>query len=174
MAALVVLDHAAQAQAGHLRRIEAQADDAAAVADQLRHHRHIDQLGRGDQVGLVLALGIVADQHRPAPSQGGQRVAHPLGSRGAGRGFVGRMKSRIHETLQVRVEGAFQGKRRRRDLAAAAATWSSFIRTVTVGSGIAPDLLTPRACRPRGARGLELIAPTAGGEFHPALKTPRC
>jgi hypothetical protein len=60
------------------------------------------------------------------------------------------------------VEGAFQGKRLRRDLAAAAATWSSFIRSVTVGSGIEPDLLTPRL-ETLGARGLELsLLPPVG------------
>jgi len=31
---------------------------------------------------------------------------------------------------------------------------SSPIRTVTVGSGISPDLLTPKVLRPMGARGL--------------------
>ena len=45
-----------------------------------------------------------------------------------------------------------------------------FIRTMTVGSGISPDLLTPN--RPKtgsGARGLpESHRDTAGGEFHPA------
>ena len=56
----------------------------------------------------------------------------------------------------------------------------SFIRTVTVGSGIAPDLLTLRGGSsrrrngPAGARGL--LQPcgateTAGGEFRPALRT---
>jgi hypothetical protein len=53
---------------------------------------------------------------------------------------------------------------------------SSFIRTVTVGSGIGPDLLTLRCTG--GARGLvraalAAFAPTAGGELHPALKTLR-
>jgi hypothetical protein len=61
---------------------------------------------------------------------------------------------------------------------------SSSIRTLTVGSGFAPDLLTPRA-RGRHHR-TEMLARalagsqaspfgagrhTAGGEFHPALKT---
>jgi hypothetical protein len=49
-------------------------------------------------------------------------------------------------------------------------TPSSFIRTVTVGSGIGPDLLTSRWTG--SARGLvSLRKPTAGGEFRPALKT---
>jgi hypothetical protein len=40
---------------------------------------------------------------------------------------------------------------------------SSFIRTLTVGPGISPDLLTLH---------LQALAGyTAGGEFHPALKT---
>ena len=51
-------------------------------------------------------------------------------------------------------------------------TFSS-IRTVTVGSGIAPDLLTlpGGGCR-EGARGLASLL-TAGGEFRPALRTAR-
>ena len=49
---------------------------------------------------------------------------------------------------------------------------SSFIRTMTVGSGISPDLLTPSRCNTgSGARGLpESHRDTAGGEFHPALR----
>src|SRR5690606_42014411 len=48
------------------------------------------------------------------------------------------------------------------------------LRATTVGSGIGPDLLTLRMAG--GARGLAPVplpgaAPTAGGEFHPALKT---
>ena len=49
----------------------------------------------------------------------------------------------------------------------------SFIRTMTVGSGITPDLLT---FYKRSARGLSfsylMISLTAGGEFRPALRTP--
>lgn len=55
---------------------------------------------------------------------------------------------------------------------------SSSIRTLTVGSGISPDLLTlqPKLQR-AGARGLAGLRfakrrlHTAGGEFRPALKT---
>jgi hypothetical protein len=49
----------------------------------------------------------------------------------------------------------------------------SFIRTVTVGPGIQPGLLTPaRECR--ALAGLcERVAITAGGEFRPALRTQR-
>jgi len=46
----------------------------------------------------------------------------------------------------------------------------SFIRTLTVGFGIAPNLLT----HPPGKKalaGLGYVAFTAGGEFHPALRT---
>ena len=49
----------------------------------------------------------------------------------------------------------------------------SLIRTMTVGSGIAPDLLDPPAVETGGARGLRLFAVTAGGEFHPAPRTRR-
>jgi hypothetical protein len=50
---------------------------------------------------------------------------------------------------------------------------SSLIRTMTVGSGIAPDLLTPRSfARALAGSWTALAAPhTAGGELHPALKT---
>src|SRR5690349_8943521 len=42
----------------------------------------------------------------------------------------------------------------------------------TVGSGIGPDLLTPRMARAlAGSCPASIRTPTAGGEFHPALKT---
>jgi hypothetical protein len=41
----------------------------------------------------------------------------------------------------------------------------------TVGSGITPDLLTPRTCGPKALAGLGIAAFTAGGELHPALRT---
>src|ERR1700693_6584205 len=47
---------------------------------------------------------------------------------------------------------------------------SSFIRTLTAGFGITPNLLT----LPRGRKalaGLGLSTLTAGGDFHPALRT---
>jgi len=58
---------------------------------------------------------------------------------------------------------------------------SSFIRTMTVGPGIGPGLLTFRPkheASAESARGLARCpwetAPTAGGEFRPALKTLDC
>src|SRR6476661_1909574 len=46
----------------------------------------------------------------------------------------------------------------------------SFIRTLTVGFGITPNLLTlPRARK--ALAGLGYITLTAGGDFHPALRT---
>lgn len=43
----------------------------------------------------------------------------------------------------------------------------------TVGSGMAPDLLTLLPVKAQGARGLmERIPITAGGESHPAPRTP--
>jgi SAM-dependent methyltransferase len=49
----------------------------------------------------------------------------------------------------------------------------SFIRTMTVGPGIAPDLLTLLACGQKALAGSRKLAfvHTAGGEFHPALRT---
>jgi hypothetical protein len=55
----------------------------------------------------------------------------------------------------------------------------SFIRTVTVGFGLTPNLLTPaRVAASRALAGLcdrscEPLAITAGGEFRPALRTLR-
>jgi len=52
----------------------------------------------------------------------------------------------------------------------------SFIRTVTVGFGIRPNLLTRISLSANAAlAGSPPLAqqPTAGGEFHPALKTGR-
>src|ERR1700730_6994914 len=49
----------------------------------------------------------------------------------------------------------------------------SFIRTLTVGFGIAPNLLTlfPKQTGRRRSRAWVLSTLTAGGEFHPALRT---
>jgi hypothetical protein len=47
----------------------------------------------------------------------------------------------------------------------------SFIRTLTVGFGITPNLLTlPQGLR-KALAGLGFFALTAGGDFHPALRT---
>src|SRR5215472_4711135 len=49
----------------------------------------------------------------------------------------------------------------------------SFIRTLTVGSGISPDLLTLRTSK--ALAGSPARRPhTAGRDFHPALRTPAC
>jgi hypothetical protein len=80
------------------------------------------------------------------------------------------------ETLLAEMVGekTFQGWRtgtpRRLGQAIAVARTSSFIRTVTVGPGIAPGLLTPTR-ESRALAGSQLALPTAGGEFRPALKT---
>jgi hypothetical protein len=61
-------------------------------------------------------------------------------------------------------------------LAARQANASSFIRTVTVGSSIELDLLTfliGSDPDEKALAGSRLAPPTAGGEFHPALKTLR-
>tara|TARA_R110000744_G_scaffold90624_2_gene175941 strand:+ start:3540 stop:3809 length:270 start_codon:yes stop_codon:yes gene_type:complete len=47
----------------------------------------------------------------------------------------------------------------------------SIIRTVTVGSGVTPDLLTLKERLLLGARGLRNKFLTAGGELHPAPRT---
>jgi len=44
------------------------------------------------------------------------------------------------------------------------------MRISTVGPGFTPDLLTPPACR-QALAGSAMAGHTAGGEFHPALKT---
>jgi hypothetical protein len=48
----------------------------------------------------------------------------------------------------------------------------SFIRTLTVGFGITPNLLTlPPHKRKKALAGLGFSTLTAGGDFHPALRT---
>jgi len=48
----------------------------------------------------------------------------------------------------------------------------SFIRTLTVGFGFAPNLLTlPILSGRKALAGLGVAAFTAGGDFHPALRT---
>jgi hypothetical protein len=55
--------------------------------------------------------------------------------------------------------------------------WSATARVVlfhpdyTVGSGISPDLLTFRQEVPEALAGSRIAPDTAGGEFHPALRT---
>jgi hypothetical protein len=52
-----------------------------------------------------------------------------------------------------------------------AQSWNtfSFIRTMTVGPGITPDLLT-LARKAKALAGLRTRPLTAGGDFHPALR----
>src|ERR1700731_5069981 len=47
----------------------------------------------------------------------------------------------------------------------------SFIRTLTVGFGITPNLLTLFPKGKKALAGLGCFAFTAGGDFHPALRT---
>jgi hypothetical protein len=47
----------------------------------------------------------------------------------------------------------------------------SFIRTLTVGFGVAPNLLTLLLQGKKALAGLGDAALTAGGDFHPALRT---
>jgi hypothetical protein len=50
----------------------------------------------------------------------------------------------------------------------------SFIRTLTVGFGITPNLLTlllRELPDKKALAGLGCVTPTAGGDFHPALRT---
>jgi hypothetical protein len=47
----------------------------------------------------------------------------------------------------------------------------SFIRTLTVGFGITPNLLTLLPKSKKALAGLGLFTLTAGGDFHPALRT---
>ena len=87
----------------------------------------------------------------------------------------------IHGVLRKRKCQQIRAHKRKRSAARSDAevTWLalSFIRTVTVGPGISPDLLTP--CSGQAAawalaalvRSCRHAAITAGGEFHPALRT---
>ena len=69
MAAFVLLHHGRQAQAVQRLAGQAQADDAAAVADKLRHDGHGELVGGDDQVGLVLAVEVVHQDDGTAQAQ---------------------------------------------------------------------------------------------------------
>ncbi|SOT38598.1 hypothetical protein F01_140092 [Burkholderia cenocepacia] len=192
VAAFVGLHHRRQLERAHRVVGQAQADDAAALADQQRHRLGRDALGGDDQVGFVLAVVVVlqhdraACAHRVERSGDARRHRFGIQQREIGKG-VGRRRRNGHQghvkrSSQIRFgRKTFQGianrqndnpLRTQREAALTDMTicTSSLIRTVTVGSGIRPDLLTPRECA--GARGLAgLRQPTAGGEFRPALKT---
>ncbi|CAG9216322.1 conserved hypothetical protein [Burkholderia vietnamiensis] len=192
VAALVGLHHRRQLERADLLVGQAQAHDAAALADQQRHRLGRDALGGDDQIGLVLTIVIVLQHDRAARAQrverGGDARRHRFGfeQREIGKGVGGcrrnGLEGHVKRSSLLRFgRKTFQGIANRqndnplRTHGEAALTdmticTSSLIRTMTVGSGIRPDLLTPRKCA--GARGLAgFRQPTAGGEFRPALKT---
>jgi hypothetical protein len=104
----------------------------------------------------------------------GANEGDTAGAGGSGGGIFG--QALIHGDLHgLDAESGRTGQKPHASARAASNPFSS-IRTVTVGSGIAPDLLTPP---PAGARGLMPARPhwstpaiTAGGDFHPAPRTP--
>src|ERR1700732_1433680 len=72
--------------------------------------------------------------------------------------------------LRSRPESGREGLQRTTRHALRPSVPPSSIRTVTVGFGFAPNLLP--LPNPAGARGLRRsLAITAGGDFHPALRT---
>ena len=155
---------------------QAEADDAAAFADKQGHLLVGDGDGGEDDVAFIFAILIVHDKDAPAFADGGDGGFHA---------FIGGGGELMlaHDALQC-VGCAASGRQTgapRRNAAArelcklrlsrrtdAPAVHFSFIRTVTVGSGFPPDLLTP----PRGGRSRALpeSGNTAGGDFHPALR----
>ena len=203
LAAAIARHHGRQPQQIGIGLGHAHTDNAAAVADHLRHLRHGHVLGHGDEIDFVLALGIVMHQHHRLLPQGLQpglhALAHPRREgrhsstgtecRQGGKGRIkgsGHVKAPSWEIQEKRFQGVkpppvpraraaqtcrrctptmrspaalagqpepgqMQGPHRHgghgvpaRQLATAVQgwSWSSFIRTVTVGRGFAPRLLT--------------------------------
>ncbi|CPK43124.1 Uncharacterised protein [Bordetella pertussis] len=79
--AAVTVDHGRQLQAVEGFARQAQAHDAAAVADQLRHDGHGQLVGRDDQVGFVLAIEIVHQDDGAADAQVLQGALQARGER---------------------------------------------------------------------------------------------
>ncbi|MNC51902.1 hypothetical protein D3C75_1012180 [compost metagenome] len=71
VAGLVVLHHGCQLQFVDGGLVQAQADDAAAIANHHGHGLQRDVLGGGDDVRFVLAVVVVEQQHRAPGLEGG-------------------------------------------------------------------------------------------------------
>ena len=78
----VVGDHQREPQLVEPLALDRHADHAARVADHERHRLGRHLLGRHDEVALVLAIGVVDDDHELAPCDGGDGVLD-LGERHA-------------------------------------------------------------------------------------------
>ncbi|CUT11906.1 hypothetical protein BF49_2986 [Bradyrhizobium sp.] len=86
---------------------------------------------------------------------------------------LGILQHLIHGFPQLRTRIRAHGTTNSRILRCVCHGPFSFIRTLTVGFGVAPNLLTlplSKALR-KALAGLGLTALTAGGDFHPALRT---
>ena len=79
------------------RVVEAEADDAAAIADQARHGVMGDAIRRDDEIGFVLAVVVVEQQDGRADPHRVQRGVDALGQKGNA-GFTV-----IETLLQMRV-----------------------------------------------------------------------
>lgn len=183
----VVGDHLRQVQAPQLVFGHAKADDAAALADQKGHLLHGQGLGGEDYVTLVFPILVVDDENALTAAQLGDRPLHApdgISEGGKRRSLVCDLIHGCHLTSQAAKQNqGVVGKRAgtaattrrstaRRSGHRGSSNSSSPIRTVTVGSGLSPDLLTP-PMNSAGARGLPSLVSrdTAGREFHPALRT---
>ena len=151
-----------------------------------RYLKDIDRIGRLAELFKFAAEpgeALVDDIAVPASLDKGDTRARPGSGGFDALAIFGNGKNLAHlsHPIGTTVGGVQDGKAREAPRASHnSRRLLSTIRTLTVGSGIAPDLLTPRD-GPLGARGLmpfsrASFAPdpsafTAGGEFHPAPRT---
>ena len=174
--ACVVCDHLRQVELADLVFRQAEADDAAAFADEQGHLLVGDGGGGEDDVAFVFSVLVVHDKDAPAFADGGDGGFYALIAGGGELMLAHGALQRVGCAASGRQTGAPRHNAAARELCMlrlsrrvnAPAVHFSFIRTVTVGSGFPPDLLTP----PRGGRSRALpeSGNTAGGDFHPALR----
>jgi len=78
MTALIGNNHRRQVEAVGLFLGQAEADDAAALADQHRHLFLGQMSGRKDQIPFVFTVLVIDEQYPPTRLQSGQGLIHPL------------------------------------------------------------------------------------------------
>ncbi len=166
-AAAIVRRHWRQFKCAHLVIRQAQADDAAAFADHQGHGVAGDVFGGDDQVGLVLAIEIVEQDDRNAGAHGVQRrgdaAFQVVTEKGMGRNqHVKRSSQSGRKTHQGKAQPHARLPPRKAGQAGRVNAHIFFHPDYTVGSGIAPDLLTLPGMMPgrrSRARPLPVIPP---------------
>lgn len=150
---------------------EAEADDrvnVAALGQAARDERDLVRTGDVVAVDVVRAVKRV----REAVDRSINELAVPRRRDGGdAKGSWGGVL--IHGASERLLQGSGLMQSSARTAFAACVVSLSFIRTMTVGSGISPDLLTPPADGRRALAGScdWEVTITAGGELHPALRT---